>query len=53
MLKALIAAYHKRVIYNTTYNELNSLSEKELSDLGITRGQIHEVAQEATYGKAA
>ena len=51
MLKALIDAYRRNVVYRTTYNELASLSNKELYDLGMTRGCIRDAAYEATYGK--
>ena len=53
MLKALIDAYRRNVVYRTTYNELASLSNRELYDLGMTRGCIKDAAYEATYGKEA
>lgn len=40
-------------VYNATYSELNSLSNKELFDLGIDRSDIKSAAYEATYGKGA
>lgn len=51
MIKALIIAYKRHAVYMATYKELNSLSDKELHDLGIDRSQIETVAREATYGK--
>lgn len=33
--------------YNRTVNELSALSNRELSDLGLARGDIHRVAREA------
>ena len=51
MLKALVNAYKRHLVYRATYNELNSLTNKELYDLGIDRSQIELAAREATYGK--
>jgi uncharacterized protein YjiS (DUF1127 family) len=51
MIKALILAYKKHAIYRETYKELNSLSNKELHDLGIDRSDVEKVAIDATYGK--
>jgi uncharacterized protein YjiS (DUF1127 family) len=51
MIKALILAYKKHAIYRATYKELNSLSTKELQDLGIDRSDVEKVAMDATYGK--
>lgn len=33
--------------YRTSVRELNSLSDRDLEDLGITRGQIETVARQA------
>jgi uncharacterized protein YjiS (DUF1127 family) len=30
-------------LYNNTFHELYSLSDRELADLGISRGEIHDV----------
>lgn len=40
----------KHRAYRETYNELAKMSDKELRDIGITRGMIHHIALEATYG---
>tara|TARA_B110000503_G_scaffold123916_1_gene189946 strand:+ start:141 stop:368 length:228 start_codon:yes stop_codon:yes gene_type:complete len=32
-----------------TYNELNSLSNRELQDIGITRGDIYKIAMDCNY----
>lgn len=53
MLKALFDAYRKNVVYRTTYKELDSLSNRELSDLGMTRSSIKDAAYSAAYGKEA
>jgi uncharacterized protein YjiS (DUF1127 family) len=34
--------------YRDTVRELESLSERELSDLGIGRGDIRDIARQAT-----
>lgn len=44
VLKTRIASWQR---YNRTVNELSALSNRELSDLGIARGDIHRVAREA------
>jgi uncharacterized protein YjiS (DUF1127 family) len=41
----------RRGVYETTLTELNKLSDRELSDLGISRLSIQDVAKEAAYGK--
>jgi uncharacterized protein YjiS (DUF1127 family) len=48
---ATIAAIHTRRVYARTVAELNSLTDRELSDLGISRLGIAEIAREAAYGK--
>jgi len=40
-------AYTQRKLYNTTFNELNALSNAELADLGIHRSNIRAIALEA------
>lgn len=42
-LKAFSA---RNAAYNRTFNELGRLSDRELSDIGIARGMIHDIAQE-------
>ena len=37
--------------YRRTVSELNSLNDRELADLGISRGEIGALAVEAAYGK--
>ncbi len=41
----------KRKIYKTTISELESLSSRDLADLGIAATMIKEIAYEAAYGK--
>lgn len=52
MLKALVTAYKRHLIYTATHKELSILSDRELHDLGINRSDIHTIAHEATYGEA-
>jgi uncharacterized protein YjiS (DUF1127 family) len=40
----------RRALYGRTLRELNALTDRELSDLGIARIQIEDVAREAAYG---
>jgi uncharacterized protein YjiS (DUF1127 family) len=40
----------KRRIYETTVRELNALTDRELTDLGISRLSIEDVARVAAYG---
>jgi len=46
----LAVRYQQRALYTTTLAELDSLSDRELSDLGLHRTQLREVAREAAYG---
>lgn len=48
---ALKAAYQRRRIYDQTLRELGVLSDRDLSDLGMHRAMISEVAHLAAYGK--
>ena len=41
----------RRAEYNQTVRELLVLSDRELSDLGLSRNDIRSVAHEAAYGK--
>ncbi|SFR35847.1 protein of unknown function [Yoonia tamlensis] len=38
-------------VYSTTYNELQSLTNRDLADLGLGRSDIKRIALEAAYGK--
>jgi uncharacterized protein YjiS (DUF1127 family) len=42
--------FARRSIYNQTHRELSSLTQRELSDLGLNSAMISEVAYEAAYG---
>lgn len=41
----------KYKLYRATLVELEALNERDLSDLGISRGMIKAIAQEAAYTK--
>jgi uncharacterized protein YjiS (DUF1127 family) len=43
----LIRNYRNWRSYRETVNELKRLSNRDLSDLGIARSEIHEVARKA------
>ena len=43
-LKNFLQKLHDRQTYRNTYNELSSLTDYELNDIGITRGDIKRVA---------
>lgn len=46
----VVTAFNNRRTYNTTVAELETLSTRELNDLGIVRSDIHRLAREAAYG---
>lgn len=48
---AVLTAIAQRRTYARTVAELNALTDRELSDLGISRFSIPEIAREAAYGK--
>jgi len=41
----------RRAVYVKTLNELRSLSDRDLADLGIARLQIEDIALQAAYAK--
>lgn len=50
MLEGWKEAYAKHAMYRTTKHELDELADRELADLGISRGEIHAIAHKAAYG---
>ena len=44
LLKNFLQKLRNRQTYRNTYNELSSLTDYELNDIGITRGDIKRVA---------
>ncbi len=47
----VLSAINQRRVFTRTVAELNSLTDRELADLGISRLGITEIAREAAYGK--
>ena len=47
---AIRDAYARYKTYRTTVNELESLTSRELADLGLHRSMIKSTAMEAAYG---
>ena len=41
----------RRRVYAQTVAELSNLSDRDLADLGLARGNINEIAYEAAYTK--
>lgn len=40
----------RRALYAQTLRELNALTDRELTDLGLARANIATIAREAAYG---
>jgi uncharacterized protein YjiS (DUF1127 family) len=51
MMKAFAEAREQRKVYLRTLNELNMLTNRDLTDLGISAAQIPYIAREAAYGE--
>ncbi|WP_349360752.1 DUF1127 domain-containing protein [Stappia sp.] len=47
MLDTLVRKYHSWQMYRRTYDELSRLSNRELNDLGIGRGDIDFIARKS------
>ena len=47
MFKKIIKALTTESMFRKTYRELSALSDHELRDIGIGRGDIYSVAREA------
>ena len=50
---AAAARHATRRVYKTTLNELQSLSNRELADLGLHRSELTRVAWEAAQNQSA
>ncbi|MFN0114626.1 MAG: DUF1127 domain-containing protein [Paracoccaceae bacterium] len=46
----LRAARKRQAVYRQTLRELNALSDRDLTDMGISRWTLESVAREAAYG---
>lgn len=44
------AAYGRWRLYRRTRDELSTLSDRDLADLGVVRGDIETIARSAAYG---
>ena len=53
LMARLRETLQRRKVSRQTVRELNGLTTRELSDLGITRSMITRLALEAAYGRAA
>jgi uncharacterized protein YjiS (DUF1127 family) len=49
LVKVVGQAMQRRRVYLQTLGELNDLSDRDLSDLGVARSDINRVAREAVY----
>ena len=49
MLQSIVNRYRNYRKYQSTKRELSRLSSRELSDLGISRGEISRIARESVY----
>ncbi len=50
LVRSVAEARAKRAIYVRTLRELEALSTRDLTDLGIARAMIPQLAREAAYG---
>lgn len=50
MLRDWRAAYAKHRMFRRTLRELETLTARELADLGLSRGGLRAAAHEAVYG---
>lgn len=51
-LKALVVEYKHKQLVTRTIKELSALNDKELNDIGISRGDIYWVANDLPKGDA-
>lgn len=49
----MLEAWQRYRVFRRTYDELNALTTRDLTDLGISRSMITRLAHEAAYGKKA
>ena len=49
IIKVAKDAMERRRVYNRTLFELNSLSDRDLSDVGLARANIADIARAAAY----
>ena len=51
MTNSVTVWVQRRRVYEQTVSELNHLTDRELSDLGISRLSIQDIARMAAFGK--
>ena len=51
VVKTVKEAVARRALYNQTLSELSSLTDRDLTDLGLSRSSIADIAREASYTK--
>lgn len=51
MIETLRGRWEQYRLFRQTLTELQSLSNRELADLGLNRSMLHSIAVEAAYGK--
>ncbi len=49
IVKSVKDAVERRRVYAQTVRELSSLTDRDLTDLGLARANIHDLAREAAY----
>lgn len=49
LIASVKEANARRTVYIKTLNELRSLSDRDLADLGISRLQVEDIALQAAY----
>ncbi|MGR3463845.1 DUF1127 domain-containing protein [Limimaricola sp.] len=47
LFAGLVSRHHQARAYRITRRELSALNERELADLGITRGMIEDISVQA------
>ena len=50
VVRMIKEAIERRRVFNQTLYELQSLGDRDLSDLGMSRSDLVSVAREAAYG---
>ncbi|SLN35383.1 hypothetical protein AQS8620_01227 [Aquimixticola soesokkakensis] len=51
LFKGLGERFARYQVYRSTLNELNTLSTRELADLGISAANVRAIAYQAAYGE--
>lgn len=46
MVEDIVLSSKRRVVFNRTYRELSKLTNRELADIGLSRGEIADVARQ-------